>query len=283
MEMSAILAARLRNFRSIFFRVIALACALLFLASGGLTSILAPWGSAGGAFPGFTPELHRWHSSLLGVTEAILLPGLLLALIKQPRERPLLMQFFALVGVALVLPHLLTRGSTPISSLFIALPVIAFPALGALTHFSHGRQPSKLLLALALLAAALLIPDAWDNLQRQFAGAGGEHARQGHWATAFSLNLVITLAALVASSRLPGSQALGLLVGIALLYLGAAAITLPNHAGSWGATGGGLALLVGAGLVVAIWWEERVAKSRNHAPDDQSGAVLEASESCRKN
>jgi len=58
-EMSATLAARLRNFRSIFFRVIALACALLFLASGGLTSILAPWGSAGGAFLGhcFLAEL----------------------------------------------------------------------------------------------------------------------------------------------------------------------------------------------------------------------------------
>jgi hypothetical protein len=259
----------LRNFREIFFRVIGLACVLMFLAFGGITSILAPWGSAGGAFPGFTPELHRWHSALLGVTEAIFLPGLLLALIRRPRERPLLMQFFGLVGVALVLPHLLTRGSTPLSSLFIALPVIAFPALGALMRFSHGRRTSKLLLALALLTAALLIPDALRNLQMQLAGAGGEHARQGHWATAFSLNLVITLAALLASMRLPGSQALGLLLSIALLYLGSAAITLPDHAGSWGATGGGFSLLIGSWLVIAIWREGRYAKLRNLAPDDQ--------------
>jgi hypothetical protein len=59
----------------------------LLLASGGITSILAPWLAPGGAFPGFTPEIHRWRSALLGVSEAIVLPGLLFAMLARPRER----------------------------------------------------------------------------------------------------------------------------------------------------------------------------------------------------
>jgi hypothetical protein len=104
---------RSRDWREILFRVLAVVCTLLLLVSGGIASLLAPWGSPGSGFPGFTPELHRWHSALLGVFEGILLPGLLVALLRRPRERPLLMQLYVLVGIALVLPHLLFRGSTP--------------------------------------------------------------------------------------------------------------------------------------------------------------------------
>ena len=240
-----------RDWRAVLFRVLAAACAFLLLVSGGITSIVAPWGSPGGAFPGFTPELHRWHSALLGVSEAILLPGLLLALLRRPRERPMLMQFFLLVGIALVLPHLLVRGSTPISSAFLVFPVLAYPALRELPRIPRGGRTGPLLLALGLFV--LLAFDMWSNLQAQITGAGGEHARHGHWATAFSLDVVLILALLFAASRRPGWLALSLLAALALVYLGAAALALPNHAGSWGVLGGTLAILGGIGLMLATW------------------------------
>jgi hypothetical protein len=192
---------------------------------------------------------------LLGVFEAILLPGLLLALLRRPREHPLLMQSFILVGIALVLPHLLTRGSTPVSSAFLAFPILAYPAPRELLRIPRGGRTSTLLLVLGLLAFAILAYDMWSQLLAQVTGAGGEHARHGHWATAFSLDVVFILAILLAASRKPGWQALSLIAGIALLYLGAAAFALPDHAGRWGALGGGLALLGGAGLMAATWRE----------------------------
>ena len=251
-------AVRPRDGRAGLFRGLAGACALLLLVSGGITSILAPWGSPGGAFPGFTPEIHRWHSALLGVFEAILLPGLLLALWRRPREHPLLMQFFLLVGIALVVPHLLVRGSTPVSSVFLLFPVLSYPAPRELLRIPRGGRTSTLLLVLGLLAFALLAFDMWSQLLAQITSAGGEHARHGHWATAFSLDVVLILAILIAASGKPGWQALSLVAGTALIYLGAAALALPNHAGSWGALGGGLALAGGAGLLAATWREGSV-------------------------
>lgn len=261
-------AAKSLEWRTMIFRVVAAACALLLLASGGINSILAPWASPGRGFPGFTPELHRWHSALLGVTEAILLPGLLFVLIWRPRQRPLLMQFFVFVGVALVVPHFLTRGRTPISSAFTVFPIIAYPALSALFRFPRAAGTTTLLLVLALLAAAVLGVDAWHNLQLQLANAGGEHARQGHWATAFSLDLVLAFALLIAARQAPEAHALGLLASASLMYLGAAALALPGQAGSWGFSGGMLALFGGAVLATLHLWATRAetnqARSQAH-------------------
>jgi hypothetical protein len=261
------------DWRAIVFRVIAAACALLLLTFGGLISILVPWGDPGLPFPGFTPELHRWHSALLGVTEAILLPGLLFVLIWRPRQRPLLMQFFVVVGVALVVPHFLTRGKTPISSAFIVFPIIAYPALGALLRFPSDAGTTVLLLVLALLAASVLGVDAFHNLQLQLAHAGGEHAHQGHWATAFSLDLVLAFALLIAARRIPGAHALGLLASVSLVYLGAAAAALPGQAGSWGFSGGMLALFGGAALAASHLWATRgeANQAQSQFSDSPSG------------
>ena len=46
----------------------------------------------------------------------------------------------------------------------------------------------------------------------------------------------------------------------AFVYLGLAAIAVPNYAGSWGTTGGILATLGGWGFIGATVWEAR--KSR---------------------
>ncbi len=252
------------HWRTILFRVVAVASALAFLNLGGVTSIMVPWGDPGFPFRDFTPEIHRWHSAILGVTEAILLPGLLLALLWRPVERPLLMQFFIFVGVALVVPHFLIRGRTPISSAFLVFPVLSYPALRSLLSFPRVVRPRGFPTpALALIIVGPLAFDFWRNLQAQLTGIGGEHARHGHWATACSLDLVLAVMVLFALSKAPGARALGWLAGISLVYLGIAAISLPEYAGSWGIFGGVLAIVGGLGLVGATWWVNRVPRVVN--------------------
>lgn len=51
------------------------------------------------------------------------------------------------------------------------------------------------------------------------------------------LALLLLLAALLAATKQPGWLALGLIAGLAFLYLGIAALFLPDFAGSWGTTG----------------------------------------------
>lgn len=61
---------------------------------------------------------------------------------------------------------------------------------------------------------------------------------------------MLSLAGFLAATRRPGWPVLGVLVGLALLHQGAAAVTLPYQPGSLGLTGGGMAL--GGGLLFII-------------------------------
>jgi hypothetical protein len=241
----------------VLFRAAALCSGFVFLAAGGVASLRVPWGAAGAPFPGFTPELHRWHSALLGVSEGILLPGLLLGLWRRPAQRPGLLRLFVLTGVSLVLPHLLLRGSTPVASAFLLLPVITYPALGRLPRASPGGRWDRRLLALAALVAVALLPDLWANLSAQLAGAGGEHARHGHWGSAVTLDLALIVLLLAASSRRPGWTASLGVAACAFAYLGAAALAIPAHAGSWGRGGGVLALGAAAAMLAVRWLGRR--------------------------
>lgn len=249
-----------RDGRVLAFRVAAVLTIVACLGAGGLASIQVPWGSPGRPFAGFTPELHRWHSTLLGVSEAILLPGCLLVLLRRPRRSPLLMQFFVVAGLCLVAPHLLARGSTPVASAFLVLPLLAYPAPRDLTRGGAGAW-SYPRLGLALATASGLAFDAWRNLERQMAGLGGEHYSLGHWATAAGLCLALAVGGVLAASGRRGARALSAIVGLALLDLGAAALALPDHAGSWGTAGGALALMAGAAFVASMAMPATSARS----------------------
>ena len=94
--------------------------------------------------------------------------------------------------------------------------------------------------------------------------------------------------------RRRAGRALDVINAITYFYLGAAALTIPHHDGSWGVTGGVLALLGGAGFLAATIYEARrqarapaadvalpcvaprpalllAAKCREHADDDGGG------------
>ena len=71
--------------------------------------------------------------------------------------------------------------------------------------------------------------------------------------------IALALAGLLAATRRPGWQVLGLLTGATLIYLGLAAAKLPTQAGGWGAAGAALATLGGWAFVGVTVWEARRA------------------------
>ena len=239
-----------RDWRSIIFRGVAGLVVLLLGASGSLMAVLAPWLLLEGSRPDYRPELHRWHAAQWGALTILLWGGTLLGLAWRPRRRPLLAQYLALTALAVLL---LVAPFTPAVALVAAilgLVVLAYPALRELVSFRREGRVSRPLLALSLASAALLAADSWSGVRLQLTDHS-EHAADFHWIIGAGVGVSLALAGLLTATRRPGWRALGIVTGLAYLYLGAAALALPAYDGSWGITGGVLALLGGAGYIAA--------------------------------
>ncbi len=232
--------------------VVALAAAVFAVGFGAIFALLSPWTvvTVGPSDP--HPELHRWHSVQFAATVGILFAGSLVALLRRPQSKPVLAQF-------------LVAGSAAFAAAMVAFAPasVVVPAIGAFVAALYPNRRALLAnpwagprgiswprLALALLAAVLLAPEAARTLRWQIDGAGGEHAELDHWGLAFASAVVLVLAGLFAASRRPGAGAVAAVAGIAYLYLGLAALAIPGHDGSWGTTGGVLAALGGAAYLV---------------------------------
>lgn len=245
-----------RDRRAIVFRVVAGIAAVPELMFAAI-DLPSPWLSRVvdyGVFstPDYTYPLHLWHGAQWGTWMGILICGSLLLLLRRPREKPLLMQFIVLAIALQALLYFLLVGFHPAPVVFLvgALIVAAvYPEPRSLLSVAGGARTSRPLLGLGLAVAALLALDVSRNLRWQFAGVGGEHHELGHWTIAVGVAAVLTLGALLTASRRPGWQSLGVLVGAAFVYLGLAAVTVPDSAGSWGLAGviavlGGVAFIV---------------------------------------
>ncbi len=137
----------------------------------------------------------------------------------------------------------------------VALLIATYPAPRALVRLSGEGRVSRPLLALALLAGLLLLPDIWRNLHWQLTGFGEEQIRRNYWISAILFDCTLVLAGVLTAIKRPGWQVLGMLLGLAYLYLGAAALALPTAQGSWG-TGGGMAAIAGGiACIAAVVWE----------------------------
>jgi len=152
-----------------------------------------------------------------------------------------------------------------IGAALIFIIVIAYPSPRALLNFKREGSLSYPLLALTLIAAVLLAPIIARELNWQMLGMteGDVHAQNYHWLTSVLLALTLIMAGSLASTKQVGWQVLGLINGVAYLYLGAMAQLLPDYAGSWGSIGGLLAVLAGVVYIVATLVEAR--KSRRIA------------------
>ncbi len=256
--------ARTRDRRSTIFRVVAglIAAGLL---SGGMIVLfmLAPWTTAGPWPDDYAIEMHRWHHADVGALFGFLVAGSLLATIPAPRHRPGLVQA-AIVGLGSLLVASLVDeiavGALVIPAVVATIIVAAYPAPRELVSPRRGASISLPLLGLTVAAAIPLLRNAWDNLRMQ-ADDHSQHAAEGHWSASAGVAVALVLIGLLVASRRPGWVALGALLGATWLYLGVAALTIPDHDGSWGTLGGALALVTGGAYLALTAVERRSVRT----------------------
>ena len=247
------------DWRRIIFTVFAGIVAFFLLTN--LFRLAAPWASMAW-YPHddprqLNPDLHRWHEAMWGAVTGIIEGGVLLTLLWRPRENPLLMQFMALALLGAVLIVLPFEPDLLFVILMLALVVITYPAPRALLDFSREGPISRPMLGLSLVTALVLVPYMVRLMFWQIRGVGGEHAVANQWASDVEHAAFLLLAMFLASTKRPGWQTLGILTSVVLLYLGLAALALPNHAGSWGTIGGTAALIGGLLYLIATLSEIR--------------------------
>ena len=187
----------------------------------------------------------------------ILNAGVLLTLLWRPRQNPLLIQFMALVVIGAALTVLPFEPSLLFVIGMLTLVVVAYPAPRALLDFSREGPISRPLLALSLMAALLLIPYIVRLTLWQLQGFGGEQATANQWISDVEHTVFLLIATILMTTKRPGWRTLGTLTGVVFLYLGVAALTLPGYAGSWGTTGGILALIGGLLYLIVTMSEAR--------------------------
>jgi hypothetical protein len=72
-----------------------------------------------------------------------------------------------------------------------------------------------------------------------------------------NLSIALVFASLLASTRKPGWKPLTIIIGIAYLYLGTAALTVPDQPGSWGITGGIVSLIGGIAYLGCAFYKRK--------------------------
>jgi plastocyanin len=256
--MASIAVSRVKRlpWRTIVFTILAGLFALLPMSNA--RGLLEPWVLMGSPAPGFTPELHRWHGAMWGTLTGLLFSGSLLTVLWRPRTKLLVMQFVALTGIILFCVGMLAGDPAGFVLLAVFLVIVAvYPASRRLLDLSRTEPFSRPLLALSLLAAVLLAPNAWHNIYWQLAGVGGEHATLDHWIFSAVMDVVLVLAGLFAATKRPGWRILSSMAGLAFLYLGVASVAVPYQDGSWGVTGGIVSMIGGAAFLTTTMWEGR--------------------------
>lgn len=233
--------------------VVTVVLGLVLAGPGGAVGLLSPWFDVGAA-DHTSFELHRWHATDISAFVTLLLAGSLLASLRRPRERALLVQSFVggcvlFAAVSPLLPDP-TAVLLPVG-MMSALVVGSYPQRRALLRIppAFGRRLPAV--AAAAVATPFLMANAWQNLERQVAGVG-EHAALGHWAGAAALAAALLLSTWLATSTAASARILGVVVAGTYVYLGAAALVLPQHDGSWSSSGAAVALVVGALLLAAV-------------------------------
>jgi hypothetical protein len=243
------------RWRVVVFRVVAGLLGIVQLTAVQLA--VSPWGPVALANPSLEhhPDLHRWAYALAGGPDAT--TGLvLLYLAWRPLGKPLILQWFVLALIVFFLANVFfLPGSTVFLTIIFVPVLIAYPEPRKLLTPPWRGTPSWPLLCLALVLAAFLIPDAWRALQAQLRGA--DELRNYDWPSNVEHLINLCLVALLAASRRPGWNVLALKVIADLLYLGVAAISVPNAPGSWGTNGGAIAVVGGLAVLGATAYEWR--------------------------
>jgi len=236
------------------FRVLAALGGCVFLVP--LQQAISPWGAVTlSNTDGVTDvNLHRWSAALAGGPDAGL-AALLFYLVWSPMRAQLVLQWAALAAIVFLAANVPFAGpAVAVYAIPVVLVLAAYPEPRALLKAPWVDGVRLLLLGPGILIAVFLLVDASRAMVLQIGGTD-ELARNYDAASNAEHMVNVGLAALLAGMRRPGSQPLALMAAAVLVFLGAAAITVPSNPGSWGILGGAATVAAGAVLAAAGTYE----------------------------
>lgn len=259
------------------FGVIFILVGLFFLES--LFEGLLPWVTIGCpgcdiSNPNYDVNQYRWFGATHGALVGFMFTGSLIALLWKPWEKPLLLQYYILGHIWFLVAGWLIMESNPdalpfIEVIFLAPLVIlslTYPGKGVLTNMFKQAEYHRPLLILTLIVLVFLTPIMWESLMLQM-NSGDDAAQFNRWLGVFEMCSAIILASVLAATRKPGWKPLTILIGITFIYLGLAAITVPNNPGSWGILGGILSILGGIGYITCATYKKWNPTSQSESKD----------------
>jgi len=167
----------------------------------------------------------------------------------------LVLQWAALAAIVFLAANVPFAGpAVAVYAIPVVLVLAAYPEPRALLKAPWVDGVRLPLLGPGILIAVFLLVDASRAMVLQIGGTG-ELARNYDAASNAEHMITVGLAALLAGMRRPGSQPLALMAAAVLVFLGAAAITVPSNPGSWGVLGGAATVAAGAVLAAAATYE----------------------------
>ncbi len=244
--------------------------------------------------------IHLWHIAELSALAALLLGGVMLALIRRPQEKLLLAQFFLLsliilaigfipfdidalvLGINIYIP-VLGLGTLPLNTvgfafLFLAgVFALAYPDRRALLSFKLKGRISIALLLLTVVFAVFLDPVINREVYYQIIGMGNNdaHALELHWIGSALLMVLLIVAGLMASTKRPGWKILGFITGEVYLFLGVITMIVPDYAGSWGEASGLFTIFGGALYILIVLAEAEGTSKSVSTPESEPVSASE--------
>ncbi|KRE97750.1 hypothetical protein ASG89_29545 [Paenibacillus sp. Soil766] len=231
----------------------------------GATEALEPWlpSDCGGCNgESFVPDSYRWFAVSHGALLALMFGGSLIALLRRPFEKPMLLHFYAVGHLLFLASFAATAPKLAIGKAFVF--VMFALILSILFAFYHKRAAaiklaaptgySSPLLVLTTIAAIFLIPIAIHAGIQQWSETGEYFGWGEHTAMLF----VLLYGSFLTASQRAGSYALGIIVSLTFMYLGVSALAVPDHPGSWGIVGGITSILFGVVYVSVMIYSNRM-------------------------
>lgn len=238
--------------RTVVFRVLAALFALgSLIALDGFVESLLPFTTSESYLPN---ELH-WHGGIHGALIGQLFAGSLIMLLFRPSEGPILLRFYMLGHGIFLVMLAVTDWNLYVEKIFVTVMFavtclslyFAYPYRKGVFRPADAALSAYRPLVLLTAAAALgLLPLIWRGITNQWAELDDEF----RWGENSALFISLLLAGYLSAGGRPGSAKLGILTGIVYLYLGAAALTIPDHAGSFGIWGGIASAIAGIAYVM---------------------------------
>ncbi|MFC4099204.1 hypothetical protein [Paenibacillus xanthanilyticus] len=236
-----------------FFAIVFAAAGLIMLQ--GLSEGLEPWVRGFMASSPLPDEL-RFHAASHGALIGILFSVSLLAMLRAPLSKPLVLRFYVIghlifLGTLLLTDPALAKQSFFVFILFAVVLGILFAAYPKRRDIFRPREPkamNRTLLAMTGVALLGLLPFMINGVTGQI----GDNDMQFRWGEGTALGLALVYAGYLTATSRTGARTLGILQGATYVYMGAASITLPEHPGSWGLLGGAAAIAYGLVYVVVV-------------------------------